>query len=231
MINSKVNQLISDGNARKEDVLALYNKTLTSDRKVTELELKMQNNLTILMTKQNISSSKIYSLTKIDNKLEGDIVQLKEKQHLTELKMSFVESEVNRTIEIVAVTSCASNTITYNSDEIIKFSDVKLSNGIENVNNFKSYGIFTCEKQGLYLIGTYIMSKASNATFFIKKNGINVSHVQVSPVVTSAVDPYHTGTGIIAVQLNANDTINIKAGTNMNVYGYGYSCFTIIKVK
>ncbi|CAG2239307.1 unnamed protein product [Mytilus edulis] len=98
IINS-VNQLISDGNARKEDFLALYNKTLTSDRKVTELEVKIGRNLTILMTNQNISSSEIYSLTKTDNKLTGDLVQLKEKQHLTELKMSFVESEVKSSIE------------------------------------------------------------------------------------------------------------------------------------
>lgn len=99
IINSKVNQLISDGNARKEDFLALYNKTLTSDRKVTELEVKIGRNLTTLMTMQNISSSDIYSMNKTDNKLKDDIVQLKEKQHLTELKMAFIESEVNSTIE------------------------------------------------------------------------------------------------------------------------------------
>lgn len=38
-------------------------------------------------------------MNKTDNKLKDDIVQLKEKQYLTELKMAFVESEVNSTIE------------------------------------------------------------------------------------------------------------------------------------
>lgn len=99
IINSKVSQLISDGNARKEDFLALYKKTLTSDRKVTELEVKIGRNLTTLMTMQNISSSDIYSMNKTDNKMKDDIVQLKQKQYLTELKMALVESEVNSTIE------------------------------------------------------------------------------------------------------------------------------------
>lgn len=132
---------------------------------------------------------------------------------------------------LVALTSCAYDARIYKTGEIIQFNVLKLSNGIGNVNNFNSSGTFTCEKPGFYLVGTYIMSKDSDATFFIKKNGGSVGHIQVSPVVTSAVNPYHTGTGIIAVQLDLNDTLNIKAGTNMKVYGADYSCLTVIKVK
>ncbi|XP_076071847.1 uncharacterized protein LOC143043420 [Mytilus galloprovincialis] len=232
MINSKVNQLISDGNARKEDFLALYNKTLTSDRKVTELEVKIGRNLTTLMTRQNISSSEIYSLNKTDNTLKGDIVQLKEKQHLTELKMSFVESEVNSTIENVAVTSCAPHSIKYNSGEIIKFSDVKLSNGIGNIDKFRSSGTFTCEKQGLYLVGAYINSYSFGAQFKIVRNGNMISQVHFRPdSIPTGTSSLHTGTGVIAVLLNVKDTLNVKAGyPNMYVNG-GYSCLTVIKVK
>lgn len=131
----------------------------------------------------------------------------------------------------VAVTSCAHSTITYNSGDIIKFSDVKLSNGIGNVNNFKSSGKFACEKPGLYLIGVYILSYTKSSEFRIMKNGIMVSRVYVRPPLNSANDNYHTGTGVIAVQLNVNDTLNIGASSTMEVYGGGYSCLTIIKVK
>lgn len=131
----------------------------------------------------------------------------------------------------VALTSC-SNGGTYAGIEIIKFSNVKLSSGIGNVANFKSSGTFTCEKQGLYLVGAYIMSYSTLAGFQIIKNGILVSRVQVSPTFTSTGnDNYHTGTGIIAVHLNSNDTINIKSSHTMKVYPGGYSCLTVIKVN
>lgn len=130
----------------------------------------------------------------------------------------------------VALTSC-SNGRTYAAFEIIKFSNVKLSSGIGNVANFKSSGTFICEKQGLYLVGAYIMSYSTLAQFQIIKNGILVSRVQVSPTFTSTGnDNYHTGTGIIAVHMNSNDTINIKSGYTMTLYG-GYSCLTVIKVN
>ncbi|OPL21579.1 hypothetical protein AM593_03697, partial [Mytilus galloprovincialis] len=141
--------------------------------------------------------------TILDNKLKGDMEQLK--------------SEVTKATEKVAVTSCGLGAIKYNSGDIIKFSDVKLSNGIGNVNNFKSSGKLTCENPGLYLIGANIMSPSNSAQFLIKKNGSMVSRVYVRPTLTSTGDSkkYHTGTGIIAVQLNANDTLNINAINKM----------------
>ncbi|VDI57013.1 Hypothetical predicted protein [Mytilus galloprovincialis] len=155
--------------------------------------------------------------TILDNKLKGDMKQLK--------------SEVKKVTEKVAVTSCAHRTQTYNSGKIITFSNVKMSNGIGNVNNFKSSGKFTCEKPGLYLIGVYIVSYTKNSEFHIMKNGINVSRVYVRPYLNSADDNHHTGTGIIAVQLDVNDTLNINAYSKMQVLGSAYSCMTIIKVK
>ncbi|CAC5422868.1 unnamed protein product [Mytilus coruscus] len=149
------------------------------------------------------------------------------------------QTAVDRLQTSISITACARDTITYNDNEIITFSDVKLAIGISNVNNFRSSGIFTCEKQGLYLIGAYIMSNSSYAQFQIIKNGFLVSRVQVNPflrerstpVIIVNPDPYHTGTGIIAVQLDVFDTLKIKAGFKTLVYGDGYSCLTVIKVK
>lgn len=134
---------------------------------------------------------------------------------------------------IVAVTSCAPHSIKYNSGEIIKFSDVKLSNGIGNIDKFRSSGKFTCEKQGLYLVGAYINSYSFGAQFKIVRNGNMISQVHFRPdSIPKGTSSLHTGTGVIAVQLNVKDTLNVKAGyTNMYVIGSGYSCLTVIKVK
>ncbi|CAC5422859.1 unnamed protein product [Mytilus coruscus] len=105
-----------------------------------ELQMKMEKNYENLMTNQNISTIEIHdSLTIMGNRLDVRIEQLK--------------SEVKTATEKVAITSCAPRTLIYDKSDIIKFSDVKLSNGIGNVENFKSSGTFTCEKPGLYLVG------------------------------------------------------------------------------
>ncbi|CAC5422872.1 unnamed protein product [Mytilus coruscus] len=197
------------------------------------LEVKMEKDYEFLMKKQNISATEIHdSLTSMGNKLDREIEHLKGKQHFTESKLSVVESEVHKITENVAITSCARNTHTYDGNEIIKFSAVKLSNGIENVKKFISSGTFTCEKQGIYLVGLYILSYTQRASFAIMKNGIIVSSVYVRPALRSTEDNHHTGTGIIAVQLNENDTLNIKSGYyKTQVYGRKFSCLTVIKVK
>lgn len=131
----------------------------------------------------------------------------------------------------VAITSCASGFTTYNSGEIIKFSVVKLSNGIENVDNFKSLGTFTCENPGLHFVGVYIMSSSTYAHIYIEKNDRLESRVYVTPSLKFTGDTFHTGTGIVAVELNANDILNIKADSTMQVYGSDYSCLAVNKVK
>lgn len=104
----------------------------------------------------------------------------------------------------VAINSCASGFTTYNSGEIIKFSDVKLSNGIENVDNFKFLG--TCENPGLHFVGVNIMSSSTYAQFYIEKSDRLVSRVYVTPSLKFTGDTFRTGTGIIEVELNANDS-------------------------
>lgn len=132
----------------------------------------------------------------------------------------------------VAIKSCARKKHLHSANQIIKFSAVKLSKGIENVNEFKSSFIFTCKKQGIYLVGVHILSYTRYASFVINKNGRELSRVHVRPKLRSTEDNYHIGTGIIAVQLNVNDTLNIKAGYyGTQVYGRKYSCLTVIKVK
>lgn len=79
----------------------------------------------------------------------------------------------------VAITSCARKKHLYSANRIIKFSAVKLSKGIENVNEFQSSGIFTSKKQGIYLVGVHILSYNRYASFVIIKNGRELSRVHV----------------------------------------------------
>ncbi|CAC5373778.1 Fibrinogen-like protein A,Ryncolin-4,Angiopoietin-related protein 7,Angiopoietin-related protein 1,Ficolin-3,Ficolin-1-B,Ficolin-2,Ryncolin-1,Tenascin-R,Fibrinogen-like protein 1,Tenascin-X,Fibrinogen C domain-containing protein 1-A,Tenascin-N,Ryncolin-3,Fibrinogen C domain-containing protein 1,Ryncolin-2,Techylectin-5B,Angiopoietin-related protein 2,Microfibril-associated glycoprotein 4,Ficolin-1-A,Ficolin-1,Fibrinogen C domain-containing protein 1-B,Angiopoietin-4 [Mytilus coruscus] len=101
LIMSTFMQKIEDGTAQiEESVAVLYNKTVAFDRKLTELEVNTEKKNTFMMSKQNILASDINSLTAMDNKLVGEIEQMKEKQKLTESKMSLIESKVISSTEI-----------------------------------------------------------------------------------------------------------------------------------
>jgi hypothetical protein len=48
---------------------------------------------------------------------------------------------------------------------VIKFTDVKIADGIHNTDSIRNSGIFTCENTGLYLISIYIGTK--NDTYLL----------------------------------------------------------------
>lgn len=91
---------LSDGTVQiEESVAAVYNKTEAFDRMLTEVQENIAKKNTLMMSKQNILASDINSLTTMDNKLKEDIEKMKEKQKLTESKLLFVQTEVERFTE------------------------------------------------------------------------------------------------------------------------------------
>ncbi|CAC5386305.1 unnamed protein product [Mytilus coruscus] len=128
-----------------------------------------------------------------------------------DVRIEQLKSGLKQFTEKVAITSCAPRTLIFDKSDIIKFSDVKLSNGIGNVENFKSSGTFTCEKPGLYLVGVKIMSHINYVQAEIRKNGHLLS--SVNPVLKNKGDnnKFHIGTDIMVVQLNTNDTLYITS--------------------
>lgn len=74
-------------------VTAVYNKTEDFGRKLNEIKKNTAKKNELMMSKQNILASDISSLTTIDNKLKVEIEQMKEKQKLTESKLSLFETD------------------------------------------------------------------------------------------------------------------------------------------
>ena len=58
----------------------------------------------------------------------------------------------------------------------VRFNDIKLQIGINDLSSFRNDGRFICEKSGLYIISTSIMSTTSDAEFSIFVNNDEVAH-------------------------------------------------------
>lgn len=211
--NSKVDQLISFQTVRNQDFMALYRKTVLSDTKQSLLELQMNNTYALLLAKQNVTEV-------LENKLQKEISH----RNQTDMRISLLMKHEEK----VAVTSCARSPHTYNAGETIKFENVKTAVGINKLQDFKTSGTFIAEKPGLYMIAAFVMSYSHGAQFIMYKNTEAISKVFIRHDLREA--DKHTGTGVIAVELNINDVIRIVAGcANMNVY-QTYSCLTVIKI-
>lgn len=114
---------------------------------------------------------------------------------------------------------------------VIKFDVIKSVYGISAIDSFKRTGIFKCEIPGLYLITATIMSTSSYADFLMYKNGVSLERVLFQIYSPGSAD-YQTGTGTLAIELSVGDTLLIKTGTSMKVYGSSnLSCVTILKLK
>ena len=112
----------------------------------------------------------------------------------------------------------------------IQFNNVHHSYGITNstLSKFKSTGTFICEVEGLYLIASNIISHRSWSWFKIMKNQEELSRTYIATHALGFC--YHSGTGIAVITLQVNDTIYIKAGSDIG----GSSAFNtliIIKIK
>jgi hypothetical protein len=112
----------------------------------------------------------------------------------------------------------------------IQFSNVHHSYGITNstLSKFKSTGKFVCEKEGLYLIASNIISRKSGSWFKIMKNQEELSRTYIAYFGSDA--SYHSGTGIAVVTLQIMDTIYIVAGGTIGISSRE-NTLIIIKIK
>lgn len=132
---------------------------------------------------------------------------------------------------VVAVSSCKITDESLSGNTVIKFDAIKSVYSISNVNSFKSSGIFKCEISGLYLITATIMSNSSYAEFSIYVNEHQLDRI-LFQITTPLIYGYQTGTGNLAFHLCVGDTVMVKTGTTMKVFGKNMlSCITIIKLK
>lgn len=87
-------------------------------------------------------------------------------------------------------------------------------------------GKFTCPSEGLYLISVEILSKSDPSNMYVYKNDLEVHYFYFSNDITH----WNTGTAIVALELQVNDTVDARSANNVFVDNEG-SCITIIKVK
>jgi hypothetical protein len=131
---------------------------------------------------------------------------------------------------VVAVFVCGTGDVQYRSDSVVKFENDKTSVGFGRLSNFHSTGVFTTEKEGLYLVSSSIMSSTSNAHYYIMRNGAQLVYVYIGDSCSSIQPTSYTGSMVAAVHLNIGDRIYVKTDISMKVHGPA-SCFTIVKIN
>ena len=110
---------------------------------------------------------------------------------------------------------------------VIKFTDVKVANGIHNTDLIRTSGIFTCENPGFYLISVYITTNDKQRFYSLYKNNYSV----LAEGYSSLTDWYQTTSMTVIEQLTVNDTITISVHGSMHVDSGYYSCLTILQIQ
>ena len=126
---------------------------------------------------------------------------------------------------LVALTAC-SNTATVNKGDAVKFPDVKINYGLQNLTLFKQTGLFTCEQKGLYM---FFSNMVSNTVYGYFRWHLNNS-TSLSAVYVSNRDSYQSGSGMVTVELAVGDTVSLKAMRDTKSVDQ-VSCYTLIKIK
>lgn len=193
--------------------------------------LQLVNNQTISTFLKEIQDATVWKrdLSSVEEKLKGEIKQMKEQLKLTESKLSSVKSDVTRSTERVAMTAFVVSTAEYmylSVGSVVKFSDVKFSEGMGDLSTFKSTGKFKCGKRGLYIVSVTIMFNNNGSEFHIYLNG----KVFTKNYKRQDNKWWHSSSAVIAIELNTNDTVWVQiGGVTTAVNGGLYSRFTIIK--
>lgn len=114
---------------------------------------------------------------------------------------------------------------------IIRFDDVRLGVGINNLSSYKSTGKFICEKGGLYLISASIFSKDNDARYYVYLNGNEISNTENGYSSSPPSSLANTGTVVLALQLTLNDSLWVSFLNNYYIEHGLWSTLTIVKLK
>lgn len=128
------------------------------------------------------------------------------------------------------MTACVSKSDTKPNGYIVKFDDVRTQVGINNIASFRTSGKFTNEVKGLYLISAWIHTSTNYGRFHIFKNEMVIGST-VFNYISNSLTIENTGTVVVAVELQIEDTMRIQTARTMNVIGSRQSCFTIAKLN
>ncbi|CAG2223803.1 unnamed protein product [Mytilus edulis] len=214
-LHSKTDQLFSTSNARSQDFLALYNKTVMSEKKIAN----MGKTIKTVEVELNQTSSSITA------NVSEQVQNIERRQNITNLDL---KDKISKSSRQVALTTCLSSDIQTSSNAVLKFSDAKTFAGINNLAAFKTTGLFTCEQAGLYLISVTINSHTTGIFSIDHNNAFIIKAYTYNRAGSPETD--HISTAVSAVVLNISDTISVRTENALYVHSI-YTCMTIIKIK
>ncbi|XP_071127419.1 uncharacterized protein [Mytilus edulis] len=207
---------LAEGIVDKKTQSALENLQLVNNQTISTFLEEMKD---VTVRKRDLST--------VVEKLEGDIKQMKEQQKLAELKLSGLKSDVTRSTERVAITAFVSTYLSVSIGSVVKFSDVKFSEGMGDLSTFKSTGKFKCERSGLYILSVTLEFDVNGSEFYINVNG----KVFTKNYKKQQSGWWHSSSAVIAIELNTNDTVWVQVGVKATHVRDGlHSRFTIIKI-
>lgn len=114
----------------------------------------------------------------------------------------------------------------YKVGQRIKFGNIEVANGVQNISSIKESSLFTCEKHGIYFISVYITTNSIQSRFLVLKNGKRFAEAYYS-----FGSQYQTGTTLFVTNLNVSDTFEMVANSDMYVYGIYESGITITQLQ
>ncbi|XP_071122613.1 putative leucine-rich repeat-containing protein DDB_G0290503 [Mytilus edulis] len=215
--NGRLNTAVSDINSRQQDVLALVNKAEATTHQLKSLEVFMKNETHNL--ESNMNSTISQSITAVKKDMMNDV------QHL-QFGLNDTLSKLDRMSNRV-VLSARTSVGTVAASAVIPFKQVHISHGINDITSIRNEGKFTCEKSGLYLISVYVATNANAAGYYyVYKNNQVVATAYRHPqsyIITL--------TAIVTERLQTNDTVFVRNGPEMYVYGGSESAFSIIQIR
>ncbi|XP_076071307.1 uncharacterized protein LOC143042745 isoform X4 [Mytilus galloprovincialis] len=206
------------------------------------MEENLNGRIEQMKEKQNLTESKLSAVeADFERSTKRDVIARKndvrimeenlkksiEQQKITESKLSSVEAQLKSSTKRVALTAFVSAQLSLSVGSVVKFSDVKFSEGISDLSTFKSTGKFKCGKNGLYIVSVTIEFDINGSEFYIYVNG----KVFTRNYKLQRSNWWHSSTAVIAIELNTNDTVWVQIGSqSTSVREDLHSRFTIIKI-
>ncbi|CAC5379749.1 unnamed protein product [Mytilus coruscus] len=255
--NYKLASMKNKINARSQDFLALLDMIQKTDRKLENKTLRLTElqNITYSNLEQNISHC-FEQVNKMDQHLENKIKTIEKAQNIATYKalleevhkisekaketddnvdkriLSLQSNQSNITLQLeqaaqkAVLTACSLNA-NVSHGQAIPFKNIRTVHGISNTTSLEIGGIFTAEKDGLYLITVFIQTNTTRHSFNILKNNIIIADA-----FSSMPGYYQTTSTSIIERLEVNDTLSLSP-RHFHIYVFGgeESCLSILQVQ
>ncbi|CAC5389432.1 unnamed protein product [Mytilus coruscus] len=200
--NSQIVALQSSDNARKQDFLGLYNKTM-----VVEQTMNSQ-----FQSSETINKARI-------QKVAVDVSQ-------NFIKVTKALGDITAYNQRTAVSLYPFDK-TYSSGSTIMFSGIITSNGLNHTRlaDFQNKGYFTCDKDGLYLISVSLTSPTKSARVDLYKNDNILQYMYLQHVASDELTTFAA-----LERLSIGDTIIAKAGTTVHIHSTYRSVLSVFQL-